>query len=481
MNRTAILAILPVIFSGTAALSEATEDGAAHLVEVFQTYLGTTEGVVSVAVVGDAYLLTVDAAPLIKLAADAGGTASLTPLEMTVIDNGGGTWGVSQDQAVSLAMTIPGQLDLKEDIGSMKTEGVFDEALMTFSSATGEVSDIKVVETISQADMADVQVEVLIASGTFEMSGATGASGGVDSTFAVAMTGFTESFITPGQDGMPGMPITVSAESFGETGKVDGMRPDAFYKTLAWFVAHPTTDAKEADKANFKTILAEGLPFFAAMTADMSMTKVAVTTPMGDVGIDELKVTVDANGIVADGKVREAIAISGLTLPVGVIPEWAAPILPQKLSLDFQVTDFDAAAAATVALGLFDLPTGTEPDEAFKANLLAALMPNKTVTIGLNPGAVSGDGYELTYEGAMVAGPEMPVPTGTALITLTGIEKLQAALDASPDDIKAQAMMGVGMAQGMAKTDENGALVWEIDASTPGSLSVNGTPMMGGN
>ena len=154
--------------------------------------------------------------------------------------------------------------------------------------------------------------------------------------------------------------------------------------------------------------------------------------------------------------------------------------MPQKLSFDFQVTDFDAAAAAVVALGLFDLPDGAQPDDAFNKAMMAALLPKGTVTIGLNPGAVTGDGYELTYEGTMVAGPDMPAPTGKATVTLTGLDKLQAALAAAPDDIKGQAMMGVGMAQGMAKQDGD-KLVWEIDASTPGSLSVNGTPMMGGN
>ena len=36
-----------------------------------------------------------------------------------------------------------------------------------------------------------------------------------------------------------------------------------------------------------------------------------------------------------------------------------------------------------------------------------------------------------------------------------------------------------GMAQGMAKPDGD-KLVWEIDASTPGTVTVNGMPMMGG-
>jgi hypothetical protein len=41
----------------------------------------------------------------------------------------------------------------------------------------------------------------------------------------------------------------------------------------------------------------------------------------------------------------------------------------------------------------------------------------------------------------------------------------------------------LGMAQGMAQPGVDGALVWEIDASTPGTLLVNGTDMsmmMGG-
>lgn len=481
MNKTALLAVLPLVFSGASVFAEANEDGAAHLLGVFQTYLGTTEGLVSVVADGDAYTVTLDAASLAAMATEAGGSASVSPIVLTLMDNGDGTWGVSQDQAMSVAFSIPGQMDVKEEIGAIKFEGVFDEAIMSFSSASGEMSNITITQKITDPSAGEVTVEGAIASGTFEMTGATGATGGVDGTYTMVMSGFTESFMTPAQEGMPAMPITVVAESIGQTGKMDGMRPDAMYKTLAWFVAHPTTEEKEADKATLKTIVQEGIPFFGALTGDMSAQNVTVTTPMGEVGIDEVMVTVDANGIVADGKVREAISVSGLTLPAGVVPEWAAPILPQKVSLDFQVTDFDAAAAANVALGLFDLPAGTEPDEAFQANLLAALMPNKTVTIGLNPGAVTGDGYELTYEGSMVAGPEMPVPTGTAVLTLVGIEKLQAALDAAPDDIKAQAMMGVGMAQGMAKTGANGELIWEIDASTPGSLSINGTPMMGGN
>jgi hypothetical protein len=250
---------------------------------------------------------------------------------------------------------------------------------------------------------------------------------------------------------------------------------------IAWFVANPTEEAMKAQRAGMKSILQGGLPLFNAMTTNSTAKNLAITTPMGGVSMAEMGIDLNLNGVVADGKVQQAISVKGLTLPVEMIPAWAVPILPKDVSIDFQVTGFDAAAAANVAMGLFDLPDGAEPDAAFDAAMMAALLPTGNVTIGLNPGSISGEGYALTYEGSMNAGPETEIPTGTAKITLTGIETLQAALDAAPDDIKGQAMMGVGMAQGMAETDSNGALVWEIDASTPGSLFINGTQMMGGN
>ncbi len=480
MNKTALLAVLPLVFTGTTAFAEASEEGAAHLLEVFQTYLGTTEGVVAVTVDGDAYAVTLDATPLTALATEAGGTATVAPIEMTVSDNGDGTWDVSQDQAFSFSLSIPGQVDMISTYGKMAFEGVFDEALMSFSSAKGEVADAKTTQKMTDPTTGEMTTETAIASITFEMTGTKGAMGGVDGTYTSTATGYSGNFVTPASEGMPPMTVGYTVENVTQSGTVAGMRPDAFYKAVAWFVANPTDEAKEANKSGLKDILAGGLPFFDNVTADMVAKKVAIASPMGEVGLEEVGVLVDANGAVADGKLREAITLSGLTLPAGLVPDWAAPILPQKLKLDFQLTDFDAAAGLTTALGLFDLPMGTEPDDAFNAKLLAAFVPSNALTVGLNPGFVSGDGYELTYEGSMaVPMGDMPIPTGKAVITLAGIETLQAALAAAPPEMQGQAMMGIGMAQGMAKPGPNGELVWEIDASTPGSLLVNGMDMMG--
>lgn len=480
MSKSALFAILPFALSGTAAIAEANAEGAARLLGVFQTYLGSTEGVVSVEVSGAAYTVTLDATPLANLAADAGASFSLTPQVLTVTDNGDGTWGVSQDQAVTMSFGMPGEADVTQEIGSMTYEGVFDEALMTFSSARGEARDIKSVQKMTDPTAGDVTTETSLASMTFDLTGAAAAAGGVDAVFAMAATGYSGTFNTPESPDMLAMSIGYSVDSLTQNGKTSGLRPEAIYKTLSWFVAHQTDEAMEANKGALKAILLAGLPIFDMTTGDITASGIKVASPMGEVAISQAMVTVELAGAVSDGKFREAIGLSGLTLPPGVVPDWALPVVPQEVRIDVQVTDFDARAGVTALLDLLDLPAGAEPDEAMNAQISAAFLPGNSITLGLMPSGLAGDGYELTVEGDMVVPMDMPIPTGKALITLSGIDKLQAALAAAPPEMQGEAMMMVGMAQGMAKPGPNGELVWEIDASMPGMLSVNGMPMMGG-
>ncbi|MBI1172820.1 hypothetical protein GC209_15610 [bacterium] len=481
MKTSHALALVPFLMASTAMADTATQDGADHLAQVFQTYLGATEGVVAVAPNGDSYDLTLDPTPLIELGKDQGMTGTVTPLELSLTDNGDGTWAVSMDQAISIAVAKAGAFDVKEDIGQQTLEGTFDEKLMTFSKLSGTFSGVKLSQTMQTPDGKSSAAEVAIDKGTIEATATAGASGGADTVATLSASGLSETITTPGADGQPGMPMSVKAEGVSETLNGTGFVFDGIYKTVAWVVAHPDEASKKADKAGLKSILSEAMPFFANLSGTGTVTKLSVDTPMGMVGLDEISFTADINGAVADGKFRESISLSGLTLPPGLVPAWAAPILPAKLSIDAQVTDFDAAAGLTTALDYLDLPDGMADTTALDAKLKAAFLPKNTVTITLNPGGLSGDGYQLTYEGSMVAGPDMPIPTGTAKVTLAGADKLQAALNNAPDDIKGQAMMGFGMAQGMAKKDASGNLEWDIDATKPGSVSVNGTPMMGGN
>ena len=476
------LSALPLIFFAGAAFAEpATPEGAAHLTGVLQTYLGSTAGVVTVTPEGDAYTVTLDAAPLIALVPQGTLTAAMSPMVLRLTDNGDGTWGMTQDQAFSLKLSVPGALELSMDMASVSGEGVFDEALQSFSSMSGRASGMTLTETVTEVGVEATKVYYALDEMSFESSSEAGENGTVDSASSYAMSGLNETVTMPMPgigEGMVPIEIGVTVESYTMQAAMVGYRPDAIYGLLAWVVAHPSEAAMMADKAGLKALLKGGIPFFATMGGDGTANNIVVTTPFGPIGIAEMGISVEANGVVADGMLREAFSLSGLTLPDGMLPPWAEPLLPQEMSLDVTASNFDLAAPAAILLGMLDLADGAEPDPMLDQMLLAALLPDGVVDITLAATGLSNEVYDLTMAGEMSAGPAS-MPTGTATVTLDGIDAVLAALNAAPDDIKGQILPMIGMAQGMATTGGQGELVWEIDASQPGTLLVNGTDMLG--
>jgi hypothetical protein len=292
------------------------------------------------------------------------------------------------------------------------------------------------------------------------------------------MTGLDQSMAFPSGEGMPPVPVRVTAAEYALSGTATGFRNDAILQMIAWAVANPDPALMTAARGDLRALVAGGLPLFEHLRADGTVTQIAAETPVGPVGIAELGIDVELRGAVADGLFREALRFEGLTLPPGVVPPFAAGLVPERFSIDFALDSFDAAAAAQVLLGLFDLPPGAEPGPEFGGTLLSALMPDGTVGITLAPGEVANATYTLSYEGSMTAGPAA-MPAGAGRITARGYDAAMALLDAAPDEVKGQLLPAMGMARGLARDQGDGTLVWEIDATQPGTLKINGMDLMG--
>jgi hypothetical protein len=480
--RSCLTALPLLAMTGAVAFAEApTPEGAAHLTEALQTYLGKTPGVVNVQIVGDAYAVTLDAGPFIAKIPAEEVTASLTPLVMSLVDNGDGTWNVSQDQALDLTISSPGALDMKMAIGSMVSTGTFDAALMTFTTSSTTFSDLTMDQTVTTPDAPGSHVAYSIASGQFDTTGVAGANGGVDVATKGTMKGLTEVIGMPMMPDQPPMDVTLTADSYDLTSTATGLQPAGIYGLLAFFVAHPSEAEVTADQETLRAALTATLPVFDHVISTGTINAINVATPMGAASLSSMGVEIEANGVVADGMIREAFTLEGLTLPEGIVPPWATALVPNHLKLDFKAAGFDLAKPAEMLIAAFDLAKPEPIDEAMSESLLAALLPNGSVDITLAPGDITSAIYALGFEGAMSAGP-MSIPTGKARITLKGYDEVMAALAAAPPEVSQQAGPALAMAQGIAKA-EDGQLVWEIDASTPGQILVNGMdmgPMMGG-
>lgn len=465
----------------SAALAEATEEGAARLAGMFPSVVASTEGVLSVAIDGEAYRVTLDLNPLLNAGptAAAGSTTTISKIAVTVTDNGDGTWGFSVDQPLSWSSVIPGTMTAGNDYGRFVLTGTYDEKLGDVSAYRLQAEQILTGQ--SQNDPAFGQFFVRGTQDIMTWEGTvTAGDAGLDSRFVTANTNIAYEVRGLGQapDSPPVFSIT-----FGEvsgSGGTTGYDPKTLYPLLGMYFELMIRTPEEVDRPAIKATLEAALPVFQHFDATGTYQDISVVTPVGTVGMDALDFSYDMTGAVPDGRVRQAYGMKGLTLPDGLLPPWAVPLVPSDASLDVAVAGLDLAAAAQLGLDLLGLPPLTPPPAAFGDQMLTALLPEGVGTITLAPGETKAPAYRLTYEGAMTVGPTQPAPVTRARIGLTGMDDIVATLQAAPPEAGMQgSALALAMARGLAKPGGEGELVWEIESDATGALRVNGQDVTG--
>lgn len=459
-----------------------TQDGAERLTAAFQAYLTATPGVVTVSPTGDAYKVTLDAVPL---AAKAGGDAafSMSPVVLTLTDNGDGRWGVVQDQPFSFDARVPGIFEGSARVAALTMQGVWSEDLKSFASYGATMTDLDyVTTTFGPEGTAPVRQVQRIASMAITGTGVAAADGGLDATQTFDAQGLTQTMTLPATtpEGAA-QDIAVSAAAYGGDTRIEGLRATEVLDLVAWFVAHPSQAQIVAAQEELRARLTSLMPVFGHMTGDIDITDASVGTPVGTFGMAKAGVTIEAKGAVADGLLREAFRFEGITLPPGLVPDWALPLVPQSATVDIAGAGFDAATVAARVIAAFDLTRTPAIDPALEAEIGDLLLPDGTFTLTLAPGGMTGAEYGLTWEGTMQVTPGAPIPTGTGRITAKGLDAVRAALISAPPDIGGPASMGIGAAMAVGKAEADGTMVWDIDATVPGQVKINGRAMpMGG-
>jgi hypothetical protein len=478
---TATSALAGLLISTAAFAGPSTQEGADKLVASFQTYLGTTPGVVTVSPTGEAYKVVIDTAPLAAKAGD-GFSLKVSPIELMLTDRGDGTWDVAQDQPLSVDVQVPGTIDEKIALDRQAMTGTWDSTLMTFTTYKVSATNMVVEATTYPPAGTDAAVGPQTSRQTTEALEVTGTgvanpNGGADIRQTYDVKNIVQTMDVPTAPGGAPAQVTVTVPSYTGEMTGTGFRTAAIFDLMAYFVAHPGEAEIKGSQEDLRAMLTASLPLFENIAGSFELANLSAATPVGTFGAASAGVTLDMNGAVKDGKLREAFRFEGLTFPAGVVPDWALPLIPKTGSIDVAGTGFDAAAVAAKMIGAFDLTKTPPLPDTFGDELAPIALPTGQATITLAPGGVTGAEYAVTWEGAMQVGPGMPVPTGTAKVTLKGADAIRAALAAAPPDMGGPATMGLGAASAFAKFEADGTLTWEIDATEPGVLKVNGRPI----
>jgi hypothetical protein len=456
------------------AAAEATPQGAADLTALFRTYLGAVPGVVAVATDGDGYAVTLDAAPLIALLpAEAGAAATVSPYRMRGTDNGDGTWSTSDDQPIRIEVAVPGLIEMRIATDRVAGEGLWDTALLFYRESACVVEGLEVFEVVHDPVQGRSETVQRIASMAWDVTGAAGGTNGLDVDLVHASEGIAQAMDLPLAPDMPPMQVEIMIDGYEADASVTGLRTGALLGGLAWFVASPDPAMMPADRAAMKAILTDGLPIWEHLVATLTGSGLCVRTPVGPATADLFGVDVELSGAVPGGRFRLAFRLEGVVPPPGIVPPFLEPLLPTHAGIDVQVEGFDAAGPAQLLLGLFDLPPGGDPGPEFEGRFLAALLPGGTVTVSLPTGEIANDTNAIAWEGSMVVGPEA-LPAGSARIAATGYDGALALIEGLPPAMKAEALPALLFLRGLARVADDGTLVWEVEATGEGKLTVNG-------
>jgi hypothetical protein len=131
-----------------------------------------------------------------------------------------------------------------------------------------------------------------------------------------------------------------------------------------------------------------------------------------------------------------------------------------------------------VRLAIDEFDSGaTPPLSAESGSRMMAMLMSGDPKLTVAHGHLTSPSLDLAFEGALALTP--PKPSGKLEIAVDSLDKLLAVVGkaAEGDPGLQQAVLGLTLMKGLAKTDANGKLNWEIALGADGAVSVNGMAM----
>jgi hypothetical protein len=482
-TRKLASALFILLASSTASFAQATADEAAKIQASMQAYFGSEPGVVTVTPAGEGYDITLDPAPYIKKMNVPDLTANVVGLKINAVSKGENLWAVSSNAPLSMDINIPKIFSLKLGTGAMQWTGTYDSNLLAFLDSQAKITDMNFTQ--SQVDPSTGMIttsETKVAEATATTNFKDMGNGAVDGTMQMTYTGWAglTKIESPAADGgapTPALSFTTNFNKLNYDSTATGQIARPVAELLAYFVALPNPEAIKQDQAKLKEKLLAALPLFSSITGKMTIEGMTIGTPLGNFTADGGGLNVAMNGVTKDGRLMEEFEVSGFKMPDTLpLPPWTKGLVPTKMKIGFDVSDFDADAPVRKFITEMDLNQPDPVPPGSEAAYLAAVAPKSTIKLGLPAGEITSELYSLTYEGSSDISVVGGMPSVKAKFAMKGMDAVIAQLQqAGADPMAQQGMAMLFAAKGMGKA-EGDTTIWDIDFNGA-KLMINGTDM----
>ena len=474
VRRRVILASVALVAQASSqALAEpATEQGAKAIRDEIARYLGPKvfeKGIVAVKPNGESYDLTYDvSSSKLGLPAD-GAQFSFGPFTARLIPQGEGKYAFEQSSP-SLDMVYKSgkagpQSELVQRLKNCTGKGIYDPKAEQFTDQTMRCESAVLTMRTPLED-----IDATVGKIDFTITGKTGEAGTADLNVTGDLLDLVET-VTVKDPANPAPPMVLRADRVHETFVANGSSGSQFMQALAYFAGRKAGDNGKAAQEQARAKLKAVLPLWKTLSAQIRYDNMTVGTPKGIIRIATVDTNLASNGLVKTGNVGLNLAMSGLVLPDGMLPDWARSLVPEKATLDFNLTGLDLE---TIAGKMIEVGTDTKPaqPDALKAALMPLLLAGQPkLAFGQS---LTAPAYDVRGQGETSL---LPAQQGKATVSASNLDEIAASLgkagasDAGPQ----RAAMGIAFLKGLAKTGPDGRLTWDIDFdSLARKVTVNG-------
>jgi hypothetical protein len=383
----------------------------------------------------------------------------------------GGVWTLSADSFPKIEFDAsPAQPNahyvLKLD--GFGLQGRYDPAKEPFLTSKLTIAKLS-NELLGDDPSAPGQSEMTYSGILFDSQARTASAGGVDFTFTQQI-GATSQSATPGaKTGAFGVDVATGGSDGG--GAAKGVRAREIGELWRYVVERAEANEKPSKAA---PLLTAALPLWDRLEAKGDSADMKAETQMGAAQAKKIGSRIAISGVSDPGRMEFGFDLDGLSLSSPLAPPWVSKLTPAAAHIAFAISDKGVSQAVRAMLADPKFGSG-DPSQATQDAATAAIVGgDPKLTFEAN--ALKTPIVDLAFAGELAlasAGPK-----GHFHVTADSLDKVVALASeiAASDPSAQQGMLVLGLIKGLAKTDSDGRLSWDIDMADKQVL-INGTLM----
>ena len=235
----------------------------------------------------------------------------------------------------------------------------------------------------------------------------------------------------------------------------------------------PTRTASAASQDEFRGLLRAALPLLGGLKQNGSVNTLSLTTPTGTFAASKFAASLELANLAAAGSAAFGFSVDGLSIPSTAVPAWSTGLIPTAADLKVTLVGFHFDEAAKQAVEAFDIKKGFTPEQRDRIGRIAWPGDGRAI---LAPSHITSGLLDVRLDGDATIG---AAPSGRLTITAAGLDKAIAALQSAgaSDPSAAQMLAQFVLAKNLAKPGPDGSLIWLLEASGAGPLTVNGAAL----